>query len=305
MKPFTVNIESSTGTIYFTYNLNLKQKYIFSVCDFGIDCVYYNCEFDLSSQGSGFWIIPMSQRLIQFATKNENFYGFVVKIYTSDKVLIQSEELVLHKNASILPYPLYFDQFDTNAASYIEFFHGDICDGMDMSGTIVDAGANVGFFSLYAKHHGANKIYILDPDPMAFYSLKKNLKKYPEVTLIHKALSHDANDITMNIKRGGTVGTSEFPSEVDIFSIQMPSISVDSILSIEENINLLKIDIEGTEFRVIENFNTRHFEKINQLFIEFHFSPKSIAEKLKNLGYNVEYRYSTENDSVGFIYAKK
>jgi hypothetical protein len=68
---------------------------------------------------------------------------------------------------------------------------------------------------------------------------------------------------------------------------------------------LLKLDIEGTEFKVIENLNQKHFDRINQFFIEFHFDPKPIAKKLIDNGYKIEYRHCTENDIVGFIYATK
>jgi hypothetical protein len=85
----------------------------------------------------------------------------------------------------------------------------------------------------------------------------------------------------------------------------IPTISIDTLLKIEKEINLIKLDIEGTEFNVIDNLTQTHFDKINQFFIEFHFDPRPMVSTLIKNGYNVEYRHSTENDIAGFVYAKK
>jgi FkbM family methyltransferase len=251
------------------------------------------------------WISPLPERLINFIKNNKDCFGFSLKIYNEQKRLLQVEELILNKHSKRLPFTCYSDPFDTVGHSYVEFFYGDICKDMDFSDVVVDAGANVGFFSLYGKCRGSKKIYSIDPDPSAFYYLKKNLEKFPEFTIINKAVTATDDGCNISIRPGGSVGTSEIPDSTDIFSGFVPSISINSILKIEKEINLLKLDIEGSEFKVIENLNKEHFNNINQLFIEFHANSKPISEKLKNFGYNVEYKYSTENDIVGFIYAKK
>jgi FkbM family methyltransferase len=234
-----------------------------------------------------------------------NFSGFVVKIYNKDMRLIQVEKLVVNKNAKRFATTFDSGQFDATGPSYADFFFGSLCKDIDVSGTVVDAGANVGFFTLYAKYNGAKKIYSIDPDPLPFFYLEKNFEQDPSITLLNKGMNISDDGMDINLSLGASVGTSEFLVTENSMKIHIPTISIDSILKIEDNINLLKLDIEGTEFKVIENLNEKHFSKINQFFIEFHFDPKPIAKKLIENGYKVEYRDSDENSNVGFIYASK
>jgi len=305
MKLFDLNLDAEKVIIYFTYKLDISKKYIITVSDLDADCLYYIWECVFNSNGESVWVIPLPDRLINFIKNNKNCFGFSVKIYSDEKRLLQSEELILNRNAPRLLHSFHSDPFDIVGHSYVDFFYGYLCSGIDFSGTVIDAGANVGFFSLYSKKNGAQKIYSIDPDPSAFYYLKKNFERFSEITLINKAVTSNDDGCIINIRPGGTVGTTETPASCDIFSGSVESISINTILKIEKEINLLKLDIEGSEFKVIENLNKEHFNNINQLFIEFHADSKPISHKLKNMGYKVEYRFSTENDIVGFIYAKK
>lgn len=79
---------------------------------------------------------------------------------------------------------------------------------------------------------------------------------------------------------------------------EIPTITLDEI--IESNniatVDLLKIDIEGSEYELLNNIQDLTYLKINQITVEFHdFLDKSlipetqkIIEKLKNLGYSYE-----------------
>jgi FkbM family methyltransferase len=305
MKIFDIHLDPEKIIIYLTYNLEFNKQYIVTISDLDADCVYYIWECGFNSKGQYVWAIPLPDRLVNFIKNNKNYFGFSVKVYNEQKRLLQFEELILNRNAPRLTHSFYSDPFDIVGHSYVDFFYGNLCDNIDFSGVVIDAGANVGFFSLYSKINGAKKIYSIDPDPLAFYYLKKNLGKFSEITLINKAVTSNDEGCIINIRPGGTVGTTETPADCDIFSGVVPTISVNSILKIEKEINLLKLDIEGSEFKVIENLSKENYNNINQLFIEFHADSKPIVNTLKNMGYKVEYRNSTENNTVGFIYAKK
>jgi FkbM family methyltransferase len=255
--------------------------------------------------GSNLWMRPLSEKINSFVINNPNFAGFVAKIYNKDFRLIQYQNIVVNKNAKRFASTFHSDPFDPSGPSYADFFYGDLCKDIDISGTVVDAGANVGFFTLYSKHFGARKIYSIDPDPLAFFYLEKNFGQDASITLLNKGMNVSDVGMDINISLGASVGTSEFLNIENYVKIHVPTTCVDSILSMEDDINLLKLDIEGTEFKVIENLNQKHFDRINQFFIEFHFDPKPIAKKLIDNGYKVQYRHCTENDTVGFIYATK
>jgi FkbM family methyltransferase len=304
MKPFDVFLDKDNLVVYLNHNLDTTEKYTIAVSDLFVDCVYFIWLQNTASKDK-LWVQPLSHKINAFTKNNKDFAGFVVKIYNKDMRLIQVEKLIVNKNAKRFAATFDSGQLDATGPSYADFFFGDLCKNIDVSGTVVDAGANVGFFTLYAKYYGAKKIYSIDPDPLPFFYLEKNFGQDPNITLLNKGMNVSDDGMDINISFEASVGTGEFLSAANSMKLHIPTISIDSILKIEDNINLLKLDIEGTEFKVIENLNKKHFDKINQFFIEFHFDPKPIAKKLIENGYKVEYRDSNENSTVGFIYATK
>lgn len=304
MKPFVVSLDRENLVVYLNYTLDTIEKYTISVGDLFVDCVYFIWPQTAGPTGK-FWVQPFSPKIAVFTKNNPNFPGFCVKIYNKDMRLIQVEKLVVNKNAKRFAATFDSDQFDATGPSYADFFFGDLCKDINVSGTVIDAGANVGFFTLYAKHYGAKKIYSIDPDPLPFFYLQKNFGQDANVTLLNKGMNVSDGGMDINLCLGASVGTSEFFVTENSMKMHIPTISIDSILKIEDNINLLKLDIEGTEFKVIENLNQKHFDKINQFFIEFHFDSSPIAQKLTENGYRVEYRHCNKDSKVGFIYAAK
>jgi FkbM family methyltransferase len=276
------------------------------VTDLYLDCVYYTWNINLNKDFNG-WCVPFTEKLKNIVLNNNTFAGFNVKFYDLNKRLLQSEKVYLNKVAPLINTYFYSPPHDITGPSYIDFFYGDLCKGIDTSGVVVDAGANVGFFTLYAKENGAKRIYSIEPDPMPFYYLDKNFQKDPSVILINKAMNNVSDFLKFDISLDGSVGsTISTNSKIENkLSIIVEAITVDNIVAIENEINLLKLDIEGSEFDVIDHMNDDCFNKINQMFIEFHYNSKTIADKLIAKGYQLEYRHSDENSTVGFIYAKK
>jgi FkbM family methyltransferase len=210
--------------------------------------------------------------------------------------------------APLIKRPYNTPTHDDVGPSYIDFFFGDLCKEMDATGVVIDAGANVGFFTLFAKENGATRVYSIEPDPLPYTFLESNYKHDPSVITINKVLSHKNEPVDFNIVLINSVGSvmSEYRIKDDnVFSAKIDSISLHNILNIEPTINLLKLDIEGAEYDVLDNLDSSYFKNINQFFIEFHKDPKPIFNRLVNEGYQVEYRHSNENDIAGFIYAKK
>lgn len=276
------------------------------VSDLDIDCVYYewstifNSEFDA-------WIVPLNDKLKNTIISSEDFSGFLVKVYDKNKRLLQTEKIVINKQTSKITTNSYFPEHDITGHPYIDFFYGDLCENIDFSDTVIDAGANVGFFTFLCKYKGSNRIYSIEPDPFPFYYLDKNFKTESNVVLINKAMSDKNENLKFALNLGGSVGSTakKYIKSDNNFIIVKETITIQDILKIEEKINLVKLDIEGSEFEVIENLSTEDFKKINQFFIEFHFNPKRIEDKLIENQYSIEYRHSNKNNEVGFIYAKK
>lgn len=303
MKLVNVELNKETYIIDMLYVHPTASEITFVISDLQTDIAYYKETLVLDAYNS-IWIAPVHQSLNKILRRSKHFPGFTCKIYKNNRL-----EQVEYLRTSSLPFKyknFVTDGFDCVGNSYIDFFYGGLCDGMNFDGVVIDAGANVGLFTLLARENGAHRIYSIEPDSHVFFYLEKNFRTDSSVILINKAMTSNDNGTKFYYSVGNSVANSATVNSLkNYIEDYVPTISLNSILNVEDSINLVKLDIEGSEFEVFNNLLPEHFEKINQFFIEFHDISTSIKNKLINNKFTVEYRNSDENSKVGFIYAYK
>ena len=309
MKIFNISFDKKECKFHLEgTNHTTIEKCSVVISDIHLDCAYYTWNDVVISDNFYCWIVPLNPKLIDIISQNKNFPGFCVKIYGPNKRLLQVEKFYLNNVPPLVKKPYSTPTHDDVGPSYIDFFFGDLCSGIDTTGVVIDAGANVGFFTLFAKENKAKRVYSIEPDPLPYNFLEFNFKHDSSVITINKVLSHKNEPVDFNIVLVNSVGSvmSEHRIKDDnVISTTIDSISLHNILNLEPTINLLKLDIEGAEYDVLDNLDSKYFKNINQFFIEFHKDPKPIFNRLVEEGYEVEYRHSNENDIAGFIYAKR
>jgi len=159
---------------------------------------------------------------------------------------------------------------------------------------IIDAGANVGdFIDKMRKLNVNSHIIAIEASNTNIDTLKG--KNYSNVTLMHKALlgiAHPENVVFTEV-----MGMSEWGSATNInesrsrtngkrIKYEVEAISLQDI--VKEEIDYLKMDIEGSETDVINTFSLEIAKKIRQISLEVHNHDESILkEKLEKLGYDV------------------
>jgi FkbM family methyltransferase len=141
---------------------------------------------------------------------------------------------------------------------------------------IIDAGANVGYTTVFFAHHlKFSKIYAIEPSAVNAEMIKKNitfLNGNTEIELYQKALSHKEGmfyTINRDFRDGLDWAISTVPNlEGDIEGITISEISKKHKL---EYISLLKIDIEGAERFIFNVENDLSFLKITEIIaVEIH-----------------------------------
>ena len=302
MKSFEITLHDNIY-IHISSPINYDDPIVVTISDIFIDCLYYKMECIIPKFGY-MWVYPLDNRLGKIAEENNLFPGFVVKIHTKEMRVIYTEKIVIHNVSKKIEYNFSTPPYDQIGAPYIDFFYGDLCKNIDFNGIVVDAGANVGFFTLYSILNGSKRIYSIEPDPLPFYYLSKNFENNPSVININKGLSHNTENFKMNICLDSSVSSSNIHKYGNSYELEVECIDIPSILLIEKKINLLKLDIEGSEFLVMKNLPELIFKKIDQFFIEFHDISTDLIQILENNGFKTEYRYSDPSSISGFIYAK-
>ncbi|WP_171047921.1 FkbM family methyltransferase [Pedobacter xixiisoli] len=173
--------------------------------------------------------------------------------------------------------------------------------------TIVDLGANIGLASIYfkSKYPEAN-VYAVEMETDNYVQLKKNVQQFKNTYPIFGAIY----DETTNIKISNTELAYNFKIEVDIekeidaitvATLTMPDLIADHQI---KEIDLLKIDIEGAEQRLLGN-NNEWLSKVNSILIELH-EPYTIKDLEKDLApFNFQIYTPEQNHELKMIYAVK
>jgi FkbM family methyltransferase len=142
--------------------------------------------------------------------------------------------------------------------------------------TIVDAGAYIGLSSVfYANKYPEAKIVAIEPERSNYQMLKRNVAPYPNIIPLQRALWK--NTKRLSLKNRG-LGSWAFQTEVAESSIAVGAshgttfgITLDMVMKQFgfEEIDLLKVDIEGSEKEVFDSA-AGWIEKVRAIAIEFH-----------------------------------
>ncbi|MDO8504302.1 MAG: FkbM family methyltransferase [Candidatus Liptonbacteria bacterium] len=123
-------------------------------------------------------------------------------------------------------------------------------------GVVVDAGANIGYYTVIASRlTGENgRVYAFEPDPVNFGILKKNVEQNgcKNVILENKALSDKNGTINLYVS-GENMGDHRIYDSGDgRKSVPAQAIRLDDYLGdVADKVNLLKMDVQGAEIMVL------------------------------------------------------
>jgi FkbM family methyltransferase len=134
--------------------------------------------------------------------------------------------------------------------------------------TIVDAGANIGFASLYlaARYRNA-KIYSIEPNPENFALLKGNTAQEPRIVPIQACLTAVPEEQVF-ISTSGRA--SHFKMNTRGQGVSVKGISIEQLCREHaiDRIELLKIDVEGAEKQIFAG--ATFLSKIGVIVAELH-----------------------------------
>jgi FkbM family methyltransferase len=135
--------------------------------------------------------------------------------------------------------------------------------------TILDVGANIGLFSLYAQD-SAKQIICLEPTPVTLGILEKLTAGIDNIKIAPIALSDSDGEITFYINENPTINSvvNQVGAEVQVQARTIATVLQEQGLSW---VDFVKCDIEGSEMLAITEATLDPVkEKIGSWFIEVH-----------------------------------
>lgn len=271
--------------MYFGTNENVNFKVLISLKEYSSDAVVWSTKYDSLYKDVEYWISPAP---LSFRNYKTDPYISGVKICIYD----------LNKNEQIYECP-YFNKFynkpNIRLSNSIPYYHNlEEFFVIEKYKTffnkkyenVVDAGANVGVFIKYILNKKlSKKIVAVECDPDALKDLHKNFEEETKVKIIPKALhtKSDTVEFYHSVDNPVTSASILNNNNDSIEVINVESITLKELIDELGFIDLLKVDIEGSEYDIFSDLKEELLLKINNIFIECHFFKEEYQIKFNEL----------------------
>lgn len=151
---------------------------------------------------------------------------------------------------------------------------------------------------LLAKHKITPNIYIIEPIPEFYNTLKSKFQQNDKIKLLNMGVSVDGEDGDRTIYINGDKTSTNFKSGNGITSKfnSLKTILTDNNI---DTVDLIQINIEGDEYPLLEYLvTTDTIHKLKNIQIQYHLGidgdvsrRENIQNKLKELGFNKKFDY--------------
>jgi FkbM family methyltransferase len=164
------------------------------------------------------------------------------------------------------------EEYPTDEVVIREIFEEDVYE-VDPSritpgGVVLDIGANIGSFSLFAAKHMA-LVYAIEPEPNNLNALRKNVElnnMSDSIVIVPLALGKNKNRVRITNEGGGST-TKESKLDGSI----VDQVTLDDIFSTYniKAVDVLKMDVEGSELDIISATSKENMNKCRYITLEF------------------------------------
>jgi FkbM family methyltransferase len=131
--------------------------------------------------------------------------------------------------------------------------HDFIVDNLKRGDVFVDVGANIGYYTILASRlvGTGGRVFAVEPVPQTVKVLKFNIKlnELRNVTVVDKVAWNSCCKLKMKIAFGEFGCASFFHNGVEV---DVDAIPLDEVLVNVPKIKLIKIDVEGAEYEVLQ-----------------------------------------------------
>jgi FkbM family methyltransferase len=208
-----------------------------------------------------------------------SFLKLCIKNFGFGSGLLIYLRLKILKNNSVnipgLPEPVYLRTGTSDLHTFREIFLREEYSIKFplVAKTIIDAGANIGFTTLFFhRAYPSAKIVSLEPDSENFKTLKQNTSGYQNLYPLQAALFNRVGEIKIVDEGHGIRGFMAREISDNQIGQTMPCTTLVELMSNHNltEIDILKMDIEGSELEVFQYEPEKWLPKVKCLIIELH-----------------------------------
>jgi FkbM family methyltransferase len=172
-------------------------------------------------------------------------------------------------------------------------------------GVFVDVGAHIGLFTIKAGAKCKDHIVSIEPDPKNFELLTRNitLNKLTNVNAFWNAVYSTSGELILHTSTAHSDGASLSPRANQQISVKILSKKLDDFTQSEKSIEVLKIDVEGSEIEVLAGASCT-LKKALKVLIEVEAANLlPVSTILKSAGFEVQDLGLFYSESVNYLLA--
>ncbi len=154
--------------------------------------------------------------------------------------------------------------------------------------SVLDIGANIGVFSLFAARSGAKAVHSFEPSRESFETLVRNVKENGlEAVIFPHQLAVTAVDgaevaFPKRSSAFNRIGSGAVEEDCELVG----TISLQTILRDKPALDLLKLDCEGGEYDILLTLDQDMVKKIRAIRLEYHLGRgKDVTAHLEHYGF--------------------
>ena len=160
-------------------------------------------------------------------------------------------------------------------------------------GNVIDLGANVGIFTLYAATRlvPGGKVLAVEPNPRCFQLLLRNTSTVQNATSWNVAVGGEGKLYLS----ADSLGASVFNSQEAVDVIDVNTVPASQVLTFFPAIDLLKVNMEGAEYPFVLNANEALWKGVTRLSLKWHdesdvargHKPAELRDRLRDMGFSI------------------
>ena len=152
---------------------------------------------------------------------------------------------------------------------------------LDQNSIVLDFGANVGNVSHYIYSKYQCNLFLYEPNPYCYEILKSRFKANNKIKIFNKGVLNRTGFVNLYLHSNAKflseyTESSSYHYNKDFISkdkkILTEVIDIKEIVAKFDHIDLIKVDIEGAEYLIIDEI-IKNFKKINKVICELHGEP--------------------------------
>lgn len=208
-----------------------------------------------------------------------------------------------------VPYPLIsaFDEV------FLREVYGESINNSTPTPTVLDIGANVGYFSLLVfLRYPQAKVFAFEPLPGNYKLLEKHQQTNSLSNLVvdRRAVYGTQKSVQLNYREevaysvgASVVDRASADTMIEVEAASIPDIFTDYSLP---DCDLLKVDCEGAEYNILFNCPPEYYQKIKNIAIEVHeWVPKSEGTVATLVAFLQKRGYAVTTKKNGIVWGRR